>query len=94
MSQHDRYAGREIRKKGLSIELKPVYGDDLDKVQDLRARSLESALKTLKRRMVQEGIVRDMRRKEYFESKGQIRRRKMQEAVLKQKKQQKLNDQW
>jgi ribosomal protein S21 len=91
---HDRYAGSFIRKKGLTVELKPIYGEDSEKVQDQRLKAMDSALKTLKRRLVQEGIIRDMRRKEYFETKGQIGRRKMAEAKLKQVKQQKLNDQW
>ena len=94
MSQHDKNAGREIRKKGLTVDFKPVYGDDLERIQDIRSRAMDSALKTLKRRLVQEGVIRDMRRKEYYESKGTIRRRRMQEAKLKQIKQQKLNDQW
>jgi ribosomal protein S21 len=92
--KHERYAGRDIRKKGLTIEMKPVYGDDPVRVQEIRAKAMDSALKTLKRRLVQEGVIRDMRRKEYFESKGQIGRRKMEEAKLKQIKQQKLNDAW
>ena len=92
--QHDRYSGSVIRKKGLSVDLKPVHGEESEKTQELRNKAMDGALKTLKRRLVQEGLIRDMRRKEYFESKGQIRRRKMQEAVLKQKKQNKENEKW
>ena len=91
---HDRYAGSVIRKKGLTVDLKPAYGDDLEKVQDQRLKAMDNALKTLKRRLVQEGVIRDMRRKEYYESKGQVGRRKMAEAKLKQIKQQKENDKW
>ena len=36
---HDRYAGSVIRKKGLTVDLKPVYGEDLEKVQDQQAPS-------------------------------------------------------
>lgn len=92
--KHERYSGRDIRKKGLTVEIKPVYGDDPVRIQEIRVKAMDTALKTLKRRLVQEGVIRDMRRKEYVESKGQIRRRKRKEAVLKQVKQQKLNDAW
>lgn len=75
MGRHFKGNGRDIHKRGLAVELKPSY------TPDQAAKSLESALRTLKRRIVQEGMVRDMRKHEYFESKGQLRRKARQEAI-------------
>jgi ribosomal protein S21 len=72
--------GRDIHKRGLAVEVKPAHNPE----QALK--NLDSALRTLKRRSVQEGLIRDMRRKEYAETKGQIRRKKRQEAIRRQKK--------
>lgn len=72
--------GREIRKRGLTVEIKPTGNIESD------VRTLESAIRTLKRKLVQEGIIRDLRRKEYYESKGQIRRRMKLDAIRREKK--------
>jgi len=80
VGKHYNDNGRDIRKRGLAIEVKPAHNPE----QALR--NLDSAMKTLKRRTVQEGLIRDLRRKEYAETKGQIRRKKRQEAIRRQKK--------
>lgn len=80
MGAHYNGNGRDIHKRGLAVEVKPAH------TAEQAARALESAMKTLKRRAVQEGLIRDMRRKEYVETKGQIRRKKRQEAIRRQKK--------
>lgn len=80
MGAHYNGNGRDIHKRGLAVEVKPAH------TPEQAARALESAMKTLKRRAVQEGLIRDMRRKEYVETKGQIRRKKRQEAIRRQKK--------
>lgn len=80
MGQHYNGNGRDIHKRGMAVEVKPAYNPE----QALK--NLDSAMRTLKRRAVQEGLIRDMRRKEYVETKGQIRRKKLQEAVRRQKK--------
>lgn len=72
--------GREIRKRGLTVEIKPTGNIESD------VRTLESAIRTLKRKLVQEGVIRDLRRKEYYESKGQIRRRMKLDAIRREKK--------
>lgn len=72
--------GREIRKRGLTVEVKPTGNIESD------IRSLETAIRSLKRKMVQEGVIRDLRRKEYHETKGQIRRRKKLDAIRRENK--------
>lgn len=80
MGQHYNGNGRDINKRGMSVEVKPAYSPD----QALK--NLDQALRTLKRRAVQEGLIRDMRRKEFAETKGQVARKKRQEAVRRQNK--------
>jgi ribosomal protein S21 len=80
VGKHYNGNGREIHKRGLAIELKPTHSPEA------AAKALESAIKTLKRRSVQEGLIRDMRRKEYAETRGQIRRRAKQDAIRRSRK--------
>ena len=80
MGQHYNGNGRDIHKRGLHVEVKPAHNPE----QALR--NLDSALKTLKRRVVQEGLIRDMRRKEFAETKGQVSRKKRQDAIRRSKK--------
>jgi ribosomal protein S21 len=80
VGKHYNGNGREIHKRGLAIELKPTHSPEA------AAKALESAIKTLKRRSVQEGLIRDMRRKEYFETRGQIKRRAKQDAIRRARK--------
>jgi small subunit ribosomal protein S21 len=87
-NKHSATAGREIHKRGMLVEVKHTYNsfENPEKSSELRGKSFETALKTLKRRMVQEGMIRDMRRKEYYESKGQIRRKKQKEGIRRAQK--------
>jgi ribosomal protein S21 len=80
VGQHYNGNGRDIHKRGLAVEVKPAH------TPEQALKNLDSAMRTLKRRAVQEGLIRDMRRKEYVETKGQIRRKKRQEAIRRQKK--------
>ena len=84
MGSHYNGNGRDIGKRGLAVEVKPAANFEQ------AAKNVESAIRTLKRRMVQEGVIRDMRRKEYSETKGQVRRKKAQEAIRRQKKRNRL----
>lgn len=86
MSNHTKGPFKELNKKGLTVALKPVFGNDFEKVSENRARALESAIRTLKKLCVQEGMIRDSKRKEFYESKGQIRRRRKAEAVRRERK--------
>jgi ribosomal protein S21 len=72
--------GRDIHKRGLAVEVKTSHNPEM------ALKNLDSAMRTLKRRTVQEGLIRDMRRKEFAETKGQIARKKRQEAVRRSKK--------
>lgn len=80
MGAHYNGNGRDIHKRGMTVEVKPASNPE----QALR--NLDSAMKTLKRRVVQEGLIRDMRRKEYAETKGQLARKKRQDAIRRAKK--------
>jgi len=80
VGKHYNGNGRDINKRGMTVEVKPAHSPEQ------ASKNLDQAMRTLKRRVVQEGLVRDMRRKEYFESKGQVRRKKLQEAVRRQQK--------
>lgn len=84
MGRHYSGNGREIRKRGLTVEVKLTGSPEGNQ------KAFESAIRTLKRRMVQEGVIRDLRSREYYESKGEIRRRKRQEAIRREKKRNKV----
>ena len=93
MSAHTKNSGQDIGKKGMTVSVKRnphLSGDDLDKAN---AKSLDSALKILKRKMIHEGVIRDIRRKEHHESKSQINRKKKEVAIRRQKIQDK-NREW
>lgn len=80
MGKHYNGNGRDIHKRGFAVEVKPAHNPE----QALK--NLDSAMRTLKRRTVQEGLIRDIRRKEYAETKGQIRRKKRMDAIRRAKK--------
>ncbi|WP_115746979.1 30S ribosomal protein S21 [Escherichia coli] len=61
--KHEKNTGREFGKRGLTVEVKTIHGEH-DGARDARSKALDQALRTLKRRLVQEGVIRDMRRKE------------------------------
>jgi ribosomal protein S21 len=86
VGQHYNGNGRDIHKRGLAVEVKPAF------TPEQALKNLDSAMRTLKRRVVQEGLIRDMRRKEYAETKGQVARKKRQEAVRRQKKKNRLQE--
>jgi ribosomal protein S21 len=84
MSRHDKFAGRDVHKRGMTIEVKQGGGPEA------QARNMENAIKNLKRRMLQEGVIRDLRAHEYFESKGTKKRKALQEAVRRANKAKRL----
>lgn len=86
MSKHIKGPYRELNKKGMTVTLKPVYGDDPEKVAANRAKSLDTAIRLLSRLVMQEGMTRDSKRKEFHETKGQIRRRKRDVAIRRERK--------
>lgn len=82
MTAHKPNNARDFNKKGTSIHIRKNFNDTSGKTDE---KVLDSAIKTLKRRMTQEGVIKDVRRKEYYESKGTVRRRKREVAIRKQK---------
>jgi ribosomal protein S21 len=74
MSAH-RNTDKSSFKKGLKVDVR--VGRDADEAM----RNLEHALKTLKRRVMQEGLIKDLRKNEYYETKGQKARRRHKEAI-------------
>ena len=74
MSAH-KNSERAANKKGLTVEVRP--GRDEKEAKN----NLEHAIKLLKRRTMQEGLIKDLRKNEFAETKGQVRRRKHKEAV-------------
>lgn len=84
MSAH-KNSERAVNKKGLTVEVRP--GRDEKEAKN----NLEHALKLLKRRVMQEGLIKDLRKNEFAETKGQVRRRKHKEAVRRNAKAARLN---
>lgn len=74
MSAH-KNSDKSSGKRGLTVEVRA--GRDEKEAK----QNLEHAIKLLKRRVMQEGLIRDLRKNEFAETKGQIRRRKAKEAV-------------
>jgi small subunit ribosomal protein S21 len=50
-------------------------------------RGLESALRALKRLVLRDGILRDLKRKQNYEKPGERKRRKMREATRRRRRQ-------
>ena len=85
MGAHFKNSSNEIGKKGVSVQLKKIIGTP-EEVAKASVKALDTAIRTLKRKMKQEGVIRDMKRKEYYESKSQIRRKNKEIAIKKFKK--------
>lgn len=74
MSAHRR-GDKTVGKTGLTVHVRT--GRDATEARS----NLDQALRSLKRKVMQEGLTKDLRRREYFESKGEIRRRKRKDAI-------------
>lgn len=84
---HAKNNGKEIHKRGLSVEVKPGY------TPEQQARNVENAIKSLKQRMMREGILKELRAREYFESKGTKKRKALAEARGREAKVRRMNAQ-
>lgn len=60
-------AAKSFEKKGLVVEV--------------RNNNIEKAIRLLNRKVKQEGIIREIRAREYYEKPSTVRRRKQAEAV-------------
>lgn len=77
MSAHK--PGNFENKKGLSV--------------DVRNNNIEGAIKILGRKVKQEGLIREIRARSFFEKPSTVRRRKAAEAVSRAKKAARRRDQ-
>lgn len=85
MSVHNKNSGRDIRKSGMVVNIRTpnhLFGEAREEFQ---AREVDNAIKILKRKMMTEGVIKDIRKKEYYKSRGEIRREKRKVAVRKQR---------
>lgn len=73
---------KDFKKRGFNVSVNVRNQDD----EDSKANALESAMRTLKKRTMQEGQVKELRKREFYQSKGQKRRRAFQNAVMREKK--------
>lgn len=53
----------------------------------VRDNNVDQAMRVLKRKLLREGVFRDMRSKEAFESKGEKKRRRKKEAIARIRRQ-------
>lgn len=62
---------------------------------EVRRNDVEKAMRLLKKKMANEGILRDLKRKEYYEKPSERRRRRHAEAVSRwRKKERQLREEW
>lgn len=59
---------------------------------EVRNNDVNKALRKLKKKIAEDGILQDLRNREYFESKG-TKRRKAKEAAIRRYKKQRAKDQ-
>lgn len=85
MSQHLKNNGREFGKKGLTVLIKPVHADNAEDYARASAKAVEAAIRTLKRRSINEGLVKDLRKNEFYVSKGERARRRRKDAVSRER---------
>lgn len=81
---HKNNNGKDVHKRGMSVDVKPGH------TPEQQARNVENAIKTLKRRVMQEGILKELRAREYFESKGTKKRKALAEARSREHKARRL----
>ncbi len=84
MSEYRRRFEREPQTGGDSARRHPlevVVGD----------RGVESALRTFKRLVLRDGILRELKRRKNYEKPGERKRRKMREAARRRRRQLKRN---
>lgn len=80
MSNAHTHADKTISKRGLTVQVKPGRDEKEQK------SNLEHALRNLKRLLLSEGLTKELREKEYYESKGQKRRKAKKEATRRYEK--------
>lgn len=72
--------------QGREGDMRPARHRPLEVIVD--ERGVESALRTFKRLVLRDGILRDVKRKKSYEKPGERKRRKVREAARRRRKQQ------
>ena len=60
----------------------------------VRGGNLEKAMRVLKKKVMKEGIVKELRRRQYFQKPSEIKREKKKEGIKNYKKKQKKLEQF
>ena len=88
MAKNKHPNGGVLGKKGMTVDIK-VKGNSLT----AQTAALESAIRLLRKRMMTEGLVRDMKRKEFYEKGAERRVREKREKRKRwEKKQKQINE--
>ena len=69
---------KDVEKTGMQVEV--------------RNNDVNRALRKLKKKLAEDGLMQELRRREFFESKG-TKKRKAKEAAIRRYKKQRLKDQ-
>lgn len=69
---------KDVEKTGMKVEV--------------RNNDVNRALRKLKKKLAEDGLMQELRRREFFESKG-TKKRKAKEAAIRRYKKQRLKDQ-
>jgi len=69
---------KDVEKTGMQVEV--------------RNNDLNRALRKLKKKLAEDGLMQELRRREFYESKG-TKKRKAKEAAIRRYKKQRLKDQ-
>lgn len=84
MGKHFRPA-KEFKKKGMTVDIRPFISrsdhDDAAKA-DYGFKAMDAAIRQLKDRMDKEGMVKELRAREYYQSKGQKRRKSKAQGIM------------
>lgn len=84
-NKHSKFVGKDFKKRGFTVSLNQVRNPTTPEEFDANSRSLESALKVLKKRMMNEGFIKELRKREFHVTKGQKRRKSRQDAILRER---------
>lgn len=81
MQHNDKYAREELGKNGLSVVVRMNNNMSFEQ----KAQEMDKAIRAFKRKLNQEGWSKDIREKEYHETKGQKRRKAQADAIMRER---------
>lgn len=78
---------KEFRKKGMTVDIRffPKFNDESEKAQEMGAKAVEQAIKALRDRMNNEGIIREMKERSFYQSKGLKNRKAKAQGIMREK---------